>query len=270
MSLAHSSEAFAALFIFLTGLCFGSFLNVVVYRLPRRRSLIKPPSSCPSCSRRLGFIELIPLIGYILLRARCRHCGVRISPRYPLIELACAVLFLTTYLRFAPGIEFIFNLTLLYLLLGITFIDLEHRIVPNGLVAAGLAIGALLYLPQAAGYLIPLPEVMTASRPLTDAFFGLLLGGGLMLLIFLVSRGGMGAGDLKLMAMIGFYVGLRGTAVVMLLGFLFGALVGVFFMVRRKMTRKDALPFAPYLALGTLVEVFFGEEIWHWYINLLR
>jgi len=98
----------------------------------------------------------------------------------------------------------------------------------------------------------------------------MLAGGGVLLLVFIISRGGMGAGDVKLIAMIGFFVGLRGTAVVLLLAFLFGALVGVTFMVLGKLTRKDALPFAPYLALAAFIQVFWGEQIWHWYINLLR
>jgi leader peptidase (prepilin peptidase) / N-methyltransferase len=262
--------AFLNLVVFILGLCFGSFLNVIVYRLPHKISLANPPSACPACHSRLGAMELIPLIGYLILRGRCRHCNVRISPRYPLVELATGLLFLMIFSRFSFTIDAYLYLTLLYLLFAVTLIDLEHRIVPNTLVAAGLAVGVLFYIPAAAALLFNLPAWLIVDRPVTDALLGFAVGGGIMLIIFLVSRGGMGAGDLKLMALIGFYVGLQGTALVLLLGFIFGAVVGLTFMALGRLTRKDALPFAPYLAAATFIEVFWGEQIWSWYINLLR
>jgi leader peptidase (prepilin peptidase) / N-methyltransferase len=255
--------------IFAFGLCFGSFLNVIVYRLPLKISIINPPSSCPSCKTRLGMLELIPLFGYFLLRGRCRHCGIRISARYPVVEILTGFLFIAVFYRFGLTIQAFFYLTLLYLLIAVTLIDLEHRIVPNTLVAVGLIIGFLFYLPTVLLFFTDLPNQLIINRSLIDALGGLALGGGLMLLIILVSRGGMGAGDMKLMAMIGLYVGLRGVAVVMLAAFIFGALVGIFMMIIGRATRKDALPFAPYLALATLVDVFWGKILWSWYINLL-
>jgi leader peptidase (prepilin peptidase) / N-methyltransferase len=260
----------SATFFFLCGLCFGSFLNVIVYRLPKHLSLVSPPSRCPSCKRRLGVIDLVPLAGYLIIGGRCRSCGIKISPRYPLVELATGLLFLFLFLRFSLSIDFFFFLGLLFLLLAIALIDLEHRIVPNRLVATGLLIAFIFYLPKLAAIWFNLPAWLLVSREPLDALWGLLLGGGLMLIIFLVSRGGMGAGDIKLMIMIGFYVGLRGTVVVLFSGFIFGALVGLTFMILGRLTRKDALPFAPYLALATLIEVFWGEQIWQWYINLLQ
>jgi leader peptidase (prepilin peptidase)/N-methyltransferase len=262
--------AFLFFVIFLAGLSFGSFLNVIVYRLPARKSIVKPPSSCPSCEKLLGPVDLIPLIGYILLRGRCRYCGVKISLRYPVVELCTGLLFLFTFYHFGFNLSALFYLTLLYLLLTISLIDLEHRIVPNTLVATGFIIALMLQIPGLAALVFNVPEAMLTGRPLSDALFGMLAGGGVLLLVFIISRGGMGAGDVKLIAMIGFYVGLSGTAVVLLLAFLFGALVGVTFMVLGKLTRKDALPFAPYLALAALIQVFWGEQIWHWYVNLLR
>lgn len=263
---------FPALFLYLImlviGLCFGSFLNVIVYRLPNNISVTTPPSRCPSCDRRLGFVDLIPLIGYLILRGRCRSCGVRISLRYPLVELATGLLTLALFIKFGLTMEFFLYFILLFLLFAIAQIDLEKRIVPNKLVLIGLIFGLLLYLPQIISIVTYIPPVFTAARPVTDGLIGLLLGGGIMLIIFLVSRGGMGAGDIKLMALIGFYVGVRGTALVMLFGFFFGALVGVTYMILGKLTRKDALPFAPYLSLATLVEVFWGEQLWNIYINL--
>lgn len=261
--------SFVVITSFLFGLCFGSFLNVLVYRLPLKKSLLEPPSSCPSCKTRLGLVELIPLIGYLLLRGRCRHCKAKISLRYPLVELATGLLFGAVFYYFGFTIDAFFYLILLYLLLGIALIDLEHRIVPNVLVTAGLIGGVLLLLPAAASFLFELPGWLIVERGAPDALGGLLLGGAVMLIIIAASRGGMGAGDLKLMAMIGLFVGLRGTVVVMMLGFLFGALVGLAFIILGRLTRKDALPFAPYLSLAALIQVLWGEQIWNWYINLL-
>ncbi len=254
---------------FLTGLCFGSFLNVLVYRLPLKKSIVAPPSSCPSCTARLGLVDLIPLFGFMLLRGRCRYCGAKISALYPLVELTVGLLFLFVFLKYGLTMTAFYHLTLLYLLIGITLIDFEHRIVPNTLVAAGLILAALMQLPNLFSYWFELPHGLLAGTSLIDAILGFLVGGALLLIVFLVSRGGMGAGDVKLIAMIGLFVGLRGTALVLLLAFLFGALVGVTFMLLGRLTRKDALPFAPYLSLAAFIEVFWGELIWNWYMNLL-
>ena len=263
------SNLFFILIFFAFGLCFGSFLNVIVYRMPQKISIIDPPSSCPACKNRLGVIDLIPLFGYLLLRGKCRYCAAGISFRYPLVELLTGLLFVVVFDHFSFSAEGFFYLALLYILFAVTLIDLEHRIVPNSLVAAGLIIGLLFYLPVLLSYLADIPPwLLIGNRPL-DALLGFAVGGGLLLIIILVCRGGMGAGDMKLMAIIGLFVGLRGVAVVLLAAFIFGALVGIVMMILGKATRKDALPFAPYLALATVVEVFWGEAIWNWYINLI-
>ncbi|HSW35551.1 MAG TPA: prepilin peptidase [Candidatus Limnocylindrales bacterium] len=262
-------DLFMYALFFTTGLCFGSFLNVIIYRVPRQLSLISPPSRCPSCNHRLGFLELIPLLGYLLLKGRCRHCQVQISPRYPLIELATGLLFVLVYQLFNVTFEGFGYLVLLFILLGVALIDLDHRIVPNTLVAAGLLTGAVMHIPALASYLFFIPPWLLAIRPWSDALLGLLLGGGVMLVIILVSRGGMGAGDLKLMALIGLFVGLRGAAVTMMLAFMLGGLTGITLMMIRKVGRKDAVPFAPFLSLAALMQVVWGEQIWTWYNNLL-
>ncbi|MFO7952359.1 MAG: prepilin peptidase [Bacillota bacterium] len=268
-NLINSPQLFIFIILFAIGLCFGSFLNVIVYRLPKKLSLINPPSRCPSCSYRLGWPELLPLFGYLWIKGRCRQCKVKISPRYPLAELATGLLFVFVFAYYSWSLEFIAYLTLLFLLLVISLIDLEHRVVPNQIIAAGFIAGLIFYLPRLADFIIAVPAWLIAERSLADAFFGMLLGSGVMFVIFLVSRGGMGAGDLKLMALIGFFVGLRGTAMVMLLGFMIGALTGIYFMITGRLTRKDALPFAPFLSLATLIEIFWGEEIWEWYTGFL-
>ncbi len=257
------------LILFAFGLCFGSFLNVIVYRLPQKLSIVKPPSSCPACKTRLGFLDLIPLFGYLLLKGKCRYCSASISFRYPLVEMLTGLLFVAVSYQFGFSAAGLFYLALLYLLFAVTLIDLEHRIVPNTLVVTGLIIGLCFYLPVLVSFVTDVPASLLINRLPLDGLLGFIVGGGLLLIIILVSRGGMGAGDMKLMAMIGLFVGLRGVAVVLLAAFIFGALVGIAMMLLGRATRKSALPFAPYLALATTVEVFWGEAIWHWYINLI-
>lgn len=256
-------------FLFLLGLSFGSFLNVLIYRLPRRLSPVSPPSSCPHCAARLTLPELIPLAGFFLFSGRCRYCEKSISWRYPLVELATACLFLVVYLSFGFSGDTLFYLLFLYLLLGIALIDLEHRIVPNTLVASGLLGGLILLLPR---FFAPFPGLSPTTLPERaprEALLGLLLGGGLLLLIHLVSRGGMGLGDVKLAALIGFYLGPAGTLLALMLSFIVGALVSLVLMGTGRLTRKDAIPFAPFLAAGAAAVVFWGRQIIHWYIGLL-
>jgi leader peptidase (prepilin peptidase) / N-methyltransferase len=258
-----------ALIAFVFGLCFGSFLNVIVYRLPRKQSIAQPPSFCPECKTRLKIADLVPILSFILLKGRCRYCGAGIAVRYPLVELAAGLLFAALFYRFGLTIDTFFYLSLLYILMAITLIDFEHRIVPNTLVACGIVMAVLFFLPPLIAYLTDLPDLFLISIAPLDALAGAAAGGGVMLLIILVSRGGMGAGDMKLMLMIGLFVGLRGVAVVLMLSFIFGALVGIALMILGRATRKDALPFAPYLSLATFVNVFWGETIWNWYMNLM-
>jgi len=267
--LFNSADIFLTTLIFILGLFFGSFLNVIVYRLPIGLSVVRPSSRCPHCNKKLGVIELVPVIGYLVLKGRCRDCGARIGIRYPLVEILTGLLFLLTYLYYNLTLEFFIYVTLLYLLFAIAQIDLHHRIVPNILVGVGLLIGLFFYLPHLLNIFMAIPESLISARTFSDALWGMLLGGGIILIIFLVSRGGMGAGDIKLMALIGLYVGLRGTAVVLMFGFLLGAITGIIFMLTGKLTRKDPLPFAPFLSLAALIQVFWGEQIWDWYTGLL-
>ncbi len=264
-----ADDLFLLLILFIFGLCFGSFLNVLVYRLPLKLSIIKPPSSCPACKTGLSFIDLIPLFGYLLLKGKCRYCSASISFRYPLVELFTGLLFVAVFYQFGFSASGFFYLALLVLLYAVTLIDLDLRIVPNALVAAGMIAGLLFYLPALLSMVTKVPGWLLIDRLPLDAMLGFFTGGGLLLIIILVSRGGMGAGDMKLMAMIGLYVGLRGVALVLLAAFILGALAGIAMMLLGRATRKSALPFAPYLAMATLVEVFWGEIIWNWYINLI-
>lgn len=259
---------FYYLSIFLAGLCLGSFLNVIIYRVPLKLSVVTPPSSCPHCEKRLKTLDLVPLFSYLLLRGQCRYCQAKINARYPAVELYTGLLFVFTFYYFGLNLKALFYSGFLYLLTAICFIDLKHRLIPNSLVAAGVIYAVVLELPALLNLIFPVhPLLLTGLEPL-DALLGFLTGGGLLLAVYFLSRGGMGAGDVKLVAMIGLFTGLRGVAIVLFLSFLFGALTGLTLMALKKLTRKDALPFAPFLALAAAIEIFLGSQIWLWYINL--
>ena len=252
-------------FIFLTGITIGSFLNVCVYRVPLGISIAKGFSACPSCSARLTAVDLVPIFSYAVLRGKCRHCGVRISPMYPLAETATGVLFLLLYFRFGLGCDLLIYAALVSLLIVIALIDFKHMIIPNGLVVAGLVLGA--------GKL--------ALSIFTDLFgswtlyaIGFAAGALPLLLIALfcawvLKKEAIGGGDIKLMAFAGLVIGWQLVIPAYLIGIIIGALAGVLLMATGKKKRGDEIPFGPFLCLGILVSVFFGYDIIRWYLGLL-
>lgn len=241
--------------IFISGLVIGSFLNLCIYRLPRRESIIHNPSHCPACGRKLRIWDLAPLFSYLFLRGRCRYCGIEIGSRYPVVELLTGLLFLITFLSKDLNILLLKDLILYSLLIIIIFIDLEHQIIPNRLVGLFFAWSFL--------WQIFLPELTWRN-----ALGGTALGGGVLLVIALVSKGGMGGGDVKLMAAAGLYLGTSMTALALFTGFLAGALTGIILILLRLKTRKDYIPFGPFLALGIILASLWGEEIIRSYLKI--
>ncbi len=241
--------------IFLLGLILGSFLNVCIYRLPWGENIVSYPSHCPNCLRRLGFLDLLPLLSYVLLRGRCRYCECRISIRYPGVELLTGLVFLATYFStgFNPGLlKYLF---LFSVLIVVFFIDLDHKIIPNSLVLVILTWGILWQLLW--------PQITWV-----EALGGALLGGGFLLALAVISRGGMGGGDIKLMFAAGFYLGPLLTLTAMFIGFFTGALVGITLILLKVKSRKDFIPFGPFLSLGIFFTALWGQEIVDIYLNL--
>ncbi len=236
------------------GLVAGSFLNVVVYRYLSGGSIVRPASHCPSCLTPLSVKDLVPLFSYLLLRGRCRYCRTGIPPRYPLIEAGTAGLFLLCfhYYTFTPA--FFQYAVLFSLLLVISVIDLERHLIPNRLV--------LLLLAWVIFWQLFFPRFSTLS-----ALGGLFTGGLLFLAIALLSQGGMGGGDVKLMAVLGFASGLPDVLLVFMLAFFSGALVGVLLIIFKKKTRKSPLAFGPFLALAFLGMTLWGPWIWDGYFS---
>lgn len=238
----------------LLGLVIGSFLNVVVARLPERRSLWAPRSACPGCRAPLAWYDNVPLLSFAFLRGRCRACRMRIPWRYPIVEAATGALFGGAFARFGPAPELVAALLLLGALVAITAIDLRHQIIPDAITLPGIATGLLASLA-------------TKHVPVIDSLLGIALGGGLFLVIILVSGGGMGGGDMKLGAMLGAFLGWKVTLLTLFFAVLLGGSFAIVLLLSGLRGRKDPVPFGPFLALGGTVGVFGGEELVAWYLS---
>jgi leader peptidase (prepilin peptidase)/N-methyltransferase len=241
--------AFAGMF----GAIFGSFLNVVVYRLPRRESLVAPASRCPSCSTPIKPYDNIPVLSWLLLRGRCRNCSASIPWRYPLVEALTALLCVAAVLAGGSTATVVLNVVFILLLVPISAIDLEHRIIPNKLTALGAALAIALGTALA-------PQGVAAPLTAGPA------AGGALLLVALAYPRGMGMGDVKLAGVMGLFLG-ASVAPAMLIALLAGTLYGAVLASRKgaSAARKSAVPFGPFLAFGSLVAIFAGDSLVHWY-----
>ena len=243
---------------FLVGACIGSFLNVVIHRLPRGESIVSPRSRCPGCGRPIRVIENFPIVSFIVLGGKCAGCGGAISWRYPAIELLTATGFAATFLLDGPGIPLLRDLLFFSLLVPIAFIDIDHRIIPDELSLGGLAAGLLL-------------SFLTGGE-WKESVAGALLGGGILYataFLYEKVRGaeGMGGGDIKLLAMIGAFVGWRGALATIFFGALLGATGGILAMRKGGEGLKTAIPFGPYLCVAALLSRYLGG--WFWGMMLL-
>jgi leader peptidase (prepilin peptidase)/N-methyltransferase len=249
--------------VFVFGTVVGSFLNVCIYRLPRGYSIVRPSSRCPTCQSPIKAYDNIPLISYILLRGRCRYCGARISLRYPLVEFLNGFLYAVVFWRYGLSPAGFFFMLYMSALIVITFVDLDFQIIPDIITIPGSIIGLIVGI-------FVLPDSFNRSSALgaMQSILGLLLGFGLYLLIAVLSKGGMGGGDIKMMAMVGAVTGWKGVLLTTFLGSLVGSIVGIGLMVIKKKGRKTKIPFGPFLALGCIVTILFGEEILNFYLNI--
>jgi leader peptidase (prepilin peptidase) / N-methyltransferase len=244
-------EAIAAVY----GAVIGSFLNVVVYRLPRRESLISPGSRCPSCNATIKPYDNVPVLGWLMLRGRCRACAAPISPRYPAVEALTAVLAVSVVLLRHGAHDIVLGLALVVVLMPVALIDFEHRIIPNKItLPAALAAVAIGAVTRPSG----VPEQLIAGAA----------AGGFLLLFALAYPRGMGMGDVKLAAVLGLFLG-RAVGVALLVGVVSATVVGAAIMAREGVAkgRKTAVPFGPFLAFGGVVALLAGAPIVHWYLH---
>ena len=240
---------------FIFGSMIGSFANVCIHRLPRRQSLVFPASHCPSCQEPLRPWHNIPLLSYLALRGRCAFCGTAISVRYPLVECLGGLLYVFLYHQFGFSVHSVVLILLATALLIVSFIDLQHKIIPDVITLPGIVAGVV------ASFLITPVGVVSS-------ILGVVLGGGLFFLVAVIRPGGMGGGDIKLIAMIGAFLGWQAVLMTIFLGACTGSVAGLALMLLGKKGRKDMVPFGPFLAFGALLTMVWGQDMLLWYLRI--
>jgi leader peptidase (prepilin peptidase)/N-methyltransferase len=249
-------------FVFIFGICIGSFLNVCIYRLPESKSIVHPRSMCPKCGTLIRSYDNIPLFSYIALRGKCRYCGDRISFRYPAIEFISGIFAVGVLLKYGMSLEALIYYVFIAALLVITFIDIDHQIIPDVISLPGIPIffAASLALP---------------NITVVESILGILIGGGSLFLVawlyhLLTRKEGMGGGDIKLLAMMGAIIGWKGVLFTIFAASAIGTLAGMLVILKTGKTMKLKIPFGPFLAIGAIAYIFFGPQLIAWYFNLLR
>lgn len=240
--------------VFLFGLAIGSFANVCIHRMPIQKSIVHPRSYCPSCNKPIAIWDNVPVISYALLGGKCRHCKQPISMIYPLIEIITAVMITSVFIKFGFTIEFLIFAVVASALVIITAIDLEHKIIPDLITLPGICFGFI-----AGTYLLGF----------FDAVVGFLIGGGLFYAIAVLSRGGMGGGDIKFIAGAGALLGWKKVLLVIFVGSLLGSIVGLAMILLQGKNRKSQIPFGPYLAAGMLIVIFSGNQLIELYVQFV-
>ncbi len=254
-----------SIFAFLFGTVIGSFLNVVIFRLPdKKQSIVFPASNCPQCHTPLHWYENIPVFSYLVLRGKCRTCKEKISIQYPLVELSMGLLAAALFQKFGPCLDFFFYFVFCAALLVIIFIDIHHQIIPDVITLPGIAIGFI------GAFFYPIISWQQSA-------LGILLGGGILYGIafayyLLAKRDGMGGGDIKLLAMIGAFLGWQSLLFIIFTGSLLGSVIGIGTMVKQKKGGRTRIPFGPFLSIAALCWLFFQPyilKLWQLYLQLV-
>ncbi len=245
--------------IFVLGLIVGSFSNVCIYRIPKNESIVYPASHCPKCRTIIKPIDNIPLLSYILLKGRCRSCKSKISIQYPVVELLTGLTYLIIYVIYGLSIQTLIYIILSSALIIIAFIDLNEQIIPDVISLPGIVIGFII------SFFVPYISFINSA-------LGVVVGGGIILVIGLAGsvifkKEAMGGGDVKLAAMIGAFLGWRYIIISLFLGFFLGALAGIILIMAKIKKREDAIPFGPFIVLGSFITLLWGEKILSWYIG---
>jgi leader peptidase (prepilin peptidase) / N-methyltransferase len=247
--------------IVITGLIIGSFLNVVALRIPEGESVVYPPSHCPHCQHQLHARDLVPVFSFLWLRGKCRYCLAKISWQYPLGELFTAGLFAVTYLVLGLQAELAIGLVFAALVVAVTLADLRTMLIPDKILLAAMVL------------LVPL-RIWQHPLGWGSYLWGMFIGGGIILALILWSywwlkKEGMGMGDMKLMLVVGWVVGIQNTLLTLFLASFVGGLIGVLLIVTKLRKREEYIPFGPFLALGAWVSYLWGDQMIEWYLNLM-
>lgn len=249
-------DIFFIIILFLFGIVFGSFFNVVGIRVPKKVPFHNDRSYCPKCEQQLRFFELIPILSYIIQGGKCRKCQTKISFIYPFVEFMTGLLFAVSYYLIGFQLELIVALLFISLLMIIFVSDMYYMLIPDKIL--------LFFLPIfiAARIFIPL-------TPWYDAIIGAVVGYVLLAVIIIVSKGGMGAGDMKLFGVIGFVLGWKNILLTFFLAALFGAVIGGAFMMAKKVNKGQPIPFGPFIVMGAIISYFYGQAIINFYLSFL-
>jgi len=245
--------------VFLLGLIIGSFSNVCIYRIPKNESIIFPASRCPNCHTPIKAIDNIPILSYLLLKGKCRQCGEKISIRYPIVEFLSGVIYLLIFLVYGRSGQSIIYALLSSALIIISFIDLDKQIIPDEISLPGIIIGFIL-------------SIFVPYISYFNSILGIIIGGGIIFLIALAGlaifkKEAMGGGDVKLAAMIGAFIGWKYIIISLFIGFFIGAIAGILLILSKIKSRDDMVPFGPFIALGSLITILWGENILSWYLG---
>jgi len=238
------------------GLIVGSFLNVCIYRIPRKISIIKPASFCPGCGNSIKLWHNIPVLSFILLKGKCAYCGSRISFRYPFVEILNGILYVLAYLSFGLTPYLLFILIFISAMIVVSFIDIDFQIIPDQISVPLIFIGFIfsLFSHGYTGFVSDFKE----------SLIGIVVGGGSLLIVSIISKGGMGGGDIKLNAAVGAFLGWKAALLTIFIGSLIGSIVGIIIF---KKTGNRKIPFGPFLSIGALICLFLGEKILNWYFG---
>jgi leader peptidase (prepilin peptidase)/N-methyltransferase len=248
--------------LFIVGAILGSFFNVIIYRVPRGESIVRPPSACPACGTRIDAWDNIPLISFLVLRGRCRHCAAPISTRYPTVEFLGGLLPVLLYLIYGMSPGFWVYWPLVCVLLILSFVDLDLRIIPDKVTLPGIAVG-LIVAP------------LLGLHGFWDSLLGVLVGGGALYAIgilgeLLLKKESMGGGDVKLAAMLGAFMGWKLVLVALFIAFFAGAVIGIAVLARRPKDWDSSIPFGPFIAIGAVIALLWGQSAMLWYSSLLQ
>ncbi|MBT8339666.1 MAG: A24 family peptidase [Desulfatitalea sp.] len=247
------------IYIFIVGICVGSFLNVCIFRLPSGRSIVKPPSACPKCGTGIRWYDNIPVVSYILLGGKCRNCRARVSLRYPTVELLTGLSALVLWLQFGAQWHTLIYFVFIAALLAITFIDIDHQIIPDEISLPGIPIGFAL-------------SFLNPNLTWSQSLIGIVVGAGALYGVIwcyylATGRQGMGFGDVKLLGMIGAFIGWQGVLFTIMASSFIGTLVGLAEMIRTRQGMRLKIPFGPFLAIGAVLYLFFGPAVIDWYMG---
>lgn len=252
------------LYVFLIGLIIGSFLNVCIYRIPNNESISMPPSHCMNCKSRLKWRDLVPVLSYLSTGGKCRYCGQKISSRYALVELMTGVLFLTVFDLYGISIKTVYYSVFISILVTITFIDIDHYIIPDKILIFGLLFSLIF-------------NILFKEVKLKQSILGLILSGGGMWIIIsiielIVKKECMGGGDIKLFGVVGFFLGLKGGLLTIILSIYVGAFYGLIIIIYSKIKGKErnsVIPYGPFISVASIISIFFGDSIINYYLYLI-